>query len=73
MEKRNSTIVTAPELPNQAASFAKFRTLPGKNTATADEFYAFITKPSIERDRFLATCECSPVITAENVLRQKFL
>jgi len=71
MEK-NKSILTAPEFHNVPASIDKFRALPGKEAATSSEFYAFITTPSVERDQFLAKCECVPEVN-NNIIRQKFL
>ena len=69
---KNKSILTAPEIHNVPASIDKFRALPGKEATTNSEFYAFVTAPSVERDQFLAKCECVPEVS-NNIVRQKFL
>lgn len=68
----NETILSAPELTNVSDAFSKFRMLPGNEIKTSNEFYSFLTMPSVERDRFLTDCKLIPVIN-ENIVRQQFM
>ncbi|MDD3040303.1 hypothetical protein [Bacteroides sp.] len=67
----NKTILSAPEITNVSDAFLKFRSLPGNGNKTNNEFYSLLTKPSIERNRFLSVCKLYPVIN-ENIVRQQF-
>ncbi|WP_455961901.1 hypothetical protein [Bacteroides bouchesdurhonensis] len=67
----NKTILSAPEITNVSDAFLKFRSLPENEAKTNNEFYSFLTKPSIERDIFLSGCKLYPVIN-ENIVRQQF-
>lgn len=68
---KKETILSAPELTNVSDAFSKFRTLPGNEIKTSNDFYSFLVMPSVERDRFLSGCKLSPVIN-ENIVRQQF-
>ncbi|WP_291585934.1 hypothetical protein [Bacteroides sp.] len=68
---KTETILSAPELTNVSDAFSKFRTLPGNEIKTSNDFYSFLVMPSVERDRFLSGCNLSPVIN-ENIVRQQF-
>lgn len=69
---KKETILSAPELINVSDAFSKFRTLPGNEIKTSNDFYSFLVMPSVERDRFLSeSCKLSPVIN-ENIVRQQF-
>lgn len=67
----NETILSAPEMMNVSDSFFKFRQLPGNEIKTMNDFYSFLTIPSVERDNFLLGCNLSPVLNG-NIVRQKF-
>ena len=49
---KTETILSAPELTNVSDAFSKFRTLPGNEIKTSNDFYSFLVMPSVERDRF---------------------
>jgi hypothetical protein len=67
----NETILSAPEMENVSDAFSKFRSLPGNEIKTMNDFYSFLTMPSVERDKFLSDCNLSPVLNG-NIVRQKF-
>lgn len=67
----NETILSAPEMMNVSDAFSKFRFLPGNEIKTMNDFYSFLTQPSVERDNFLSDCNLSPVLNG-NIVRQKF-
>ena len=65
------TIVSAPEMKDVSDAFLKFRLLSGNEIQTMNDFYSFLTIPSVERDNFLSDCNLSPVLNG-NIVRQKF-
>ena len=65
------TIVSAPEMKDVSDAFLKFRLLAGNEIKTMNDFYSFLTIPSVERDNFLSDCNLSPVLNG-NIVRQKF-
>jgi hypothetical protein len=65
------TIVSAPEMKDVSDAFLKFRLLSGNEIKTMNDFYSFLTIPSVERDNFLSDCNLSPVLNG-NIVRQKF-
>lgn len=67
----NETILSAPEMKNVSDAFLKFRLLSGNEIKTMNDFYSFLTMPSVERDKFLSDCNLSPVLNG-NIVRQKF-
>lgn len=67
----NETILSAPEMMNVSDAFFKFRLLPGNEIKTMNDFYSFLTTPSVERDNFLSDCDLSPILNG-NIVRQKF-
>ncbi|WP_417008621.1 hypothetical protein [Bacteroides congonensis] len=67
----NETILSAPEMKNVSDAFSKFRLLSGNEIKTMNDFYSFLTMPSVERDKFLSDCNLSPVLNG-NIVRQKF-
>lgn len=67
----NETILSAPEMENVSDAFLKFRLLSGNEIKTMNDFYSFLTMPSVERDKFLSDCNLSPVLNG-NIVRQKF-
>lgn len=67
----NETILSAPEMTNVSDAFLKFRLLPGNEIKTMNDFYSFLTMPSVERDNFLSDCNLSTVLNG-NIVRQKF-
>lgn len=67
----NETILSAPEMKNVSDAFLKFRLLSGNEIKTMNDFYSFLTIPSVERDNFLSYCNLSPVLNG-NIVRQKF-
>lgn len=67
----NETLLSAPEMKNVSDALSKFRLLPGNKTKTNDDFYSFLTYPSVERDKFLSDCKLSPVMNG-NIVRQRF-
>lgn len=67
----NETILSAPEMNNVSDAFLKFRLLSGNEIKTMNDFYSFLTTPSVERDKFLSDCNLSLVLNG-NIVRQKF-
>lgn len=67
----NETILSAPEMKNVSDAFSKFRLLSGNEIKTMNDFYSFLTMPSVERDKFLSDCNLSPILNG-NIVRQKF-
>ena len=65
------TKVSAPEMKDVSDAFLKFRLLSGNEIKTMNDFYSFLTIPSVERDNFLSDCNLSPVLNG-NIVRQKF-
>lgn len=65
------TILSAPEMENVSDAFFKFRLLPSNEFKTINDFYSFLTTPSVERDKYLSDCKPSPIING-NIVRQQF-
>lgn len=69
--KEQNNILTAPETMDINALFEFYRTLPNNESFTLDEFYSFLTTPSVARDSFFLTVQLSPIISGD-VVRQQY-
>jgi hypothetical protein len=73
LKKTLPTYLAAPEFTNTDATLSKFQIWSGNATASLDDFYAFVTTPSVDRIHFLTVCS-EAIIPVTNVLiRQKYV
>ena len=67
-----NTAICAPAFDNLAAALAKFRTFRGESLLDMSDLISFVTKPSPERDLFLAEFELTVSSVDGAYLIQKY-
>lgn len=67
------TTITCPSVDSSTALLAKYKAMPGNATKSSDDFYAFLTSPSMERTAFLEANTTSEFTQANALIIHKVI
>lgn len=73
MFAQQSSSLSAPELTNVSGSFTAWQAIAGNENKTMDDFYTFMTTPSIDRTSFLSMFDGNMVVVNNLVARNQYV